>query len=328
MLIANPIYDVVFKYLLEDNKIAKLIIGKIIGEEVIELIPKPQERIFKVGGYNALTVYHLDFSAVIKTNEGEKKVIIEIQKAKFAADIMRFRRYIGSQYSDDDNTYEVDGKKKALPIISIYFINYALENIDSSIIKVSRNYIDLATNEIIHEKNEFVESLTHDAYVIQIQKLRGKRRNDLEVLLSIFDQDNRFSDFHILKVNEENFPEEYRPIIRRLQKAQEERQVRDTMDAEDLIIAELQANEREVDKIKQIAEKAIADAKAEAKAEKERAIAEVEAEREKAIAEANADKERAVVEAKKLSEQLEEKERMIRELLGKTNPDQAIDTKS
>ena len=47
MLIANPIYDVVFKYLLEDNKIAKLIIGKIIGEEVIELIPKPQERILK-----------------------------------------------------------------------------------------------------------------------------------------------------------------------------------------------------------------------------------------------------------------------------------------
>ena len=41
MWIANPIYDVVFKFLMEDNKIAKLLISKIINEEVIELIPKP-----------------------------------------------------------------------------------------------------------------------------------------------------------------------------------------------------------------------------------------------------------------------------------------------
>ena len=33
MRIANPIYDVVFKYLLEDNKIAKKLISLIIGEE-------------------------------------------------------------------------------------------------------------------------------------------------------------------------------------------------------------------------------------------------------------------------------------------------------
>ena len=31
MLIANPIYDVVFKYLMEDSKIAKLVISSIIG---------------------------------------------------------------------------------------------------------------------------------------------------------------------------------------------------------------------------------------------------------------------------------------------------------
>jgi hypothetical protein len=40
MLIANPIYDVVFKYLMEDNKIAKLIISKIINDEIIELNAK------------------------------------------------------------------------------------------------------------------------------------------------------------------------------------------------------------------------------------------------------------------------------------------------
>ncbi len=41
--IANPIYDVVFKYLMEDSQVAKLLIGKIIGKEVLELQPRPQE---------------------------------------------------------------------------------------------------------------------------------------------------------------------------------------------------------------------------------------------------------------------------------------------
>ena len=37
MHIANPIYDVVFKYLMEDNDIAKLIISTIIGEDIVAL---------------------------------------------------------------------------------------------------------------------------------------------------------------------------------------------------------------------------------------------------------------------------------------------------
>ena len=34
MLIANPIYDVVFKYLLEDKKVAKLFLGAILEKEI------------------------------------------------------------------------------------------------------------------------------------------------------------------------------------------------------------------------------------------------------------------------------------------------------
>ncbi len=43
MRIANPIYDVVFKYLMEDAKIAKLLISSIIGEEIESLDFRPQE---------------------------------------------------------------------------------------------------------------------------------------------------------------------------------------------------------------------------------------------------------------------------------------------
>ena len=37
MKIANPIYDVVMKYLLEDNKLARLLLGAIIGAKIEKL---------------------------------------------------------------------------------------------------------------------------------------------------------------------------------------------------------------------------------------------------------------------------------------------------
>ncbi len=43
MQIANPIYDVVFKYMMEDAKVAKLLISSIINEEVEKLKFRPQE---------------------------------------------------------------------------------------------------------------------------------------------------------------------------------------------------------------------------------------------------------------------------------------------
>jgi len=43
MQIANPIYDVVFKYLMNDSKIAKIMLSSIIGETIEELDFLPQE---------------------------------------------------------------------------------------------------------------------------------------------------------------------------------------------------------------------------------------------------------------------------------------------
>ena len=79
MLIANPIYDVVFKYLLEDNKIAKLFLGAIIGAQIDKLDFRPQEysavlekkKSKKLKNLSPnLTVYRLDFSAKIRNTNG------------------------------------------------------------------------------------------------------------------------------------------------------------------------------------------------------------------------------------------------------------------
>ncbi len=263
MKIANPIYDVVFKYLMDDNKIAKLVISKIIGEEIESLDFQPKENVVEIERpamdndkpKASFTVYRLDFAAKIKLSDGGfKQVLIEIQKAKFPTDIMRFRKYLGQQYYTDKNTttQEIKGeiRKTALPIVTIYFLGHHLDFEIAPIIKVNRNYIDLATGELLKHKEEFIESLSHDSYVIQIPELKGKRRNDLEKILSIFDQSQKESD-HILNINENDFPEEYRDIIRKLQRAISDEDVQNTMDVEDEIIAELEDKERRIEDMKE-----------------------------------------------------------------------------
>jgi hypothetical protein len=254
---------------MEDAKVAKLMISSIIGEDIENLSFLPQEFIAEIEKsegakiskrkrirMDPLTVYRLDFSAKIKTTEGHKNVIIELQKAKFPTDIMRFRKYLGEQFSNKDNFQKVKVgsrfRKTGLPIISIYFLGHKLDYTKSSAIKVSRQYIDLMTNKIIETKESFIESLTLDSYVIQIPYLTDKRRNDLEILLSVFDQRNNVDkDHHILNVKESDFPEKYRPIIRKLQKAVEDNEVRKKMNMEDGIIDELEDLERTIDDLEQ-----------------------------------------------------------------------------
>jgi len=115
MQIANPIYDVVLKYLLRNKELAILILSTILEEEIITLDFLPQETAMALEN-RSFTIYRLDFPARIKTRDGVvKQVVIEIQKAKFAADIMRFCRYLGERYKQGF-TLEGGGQvQKAIP---------------------------------------------------------------------------------------------------------------------------------------------------------------------------------------------------------------------
>jgi hypothetical protein len=74
--------------------------------------------------------------------------------------------------------------------------------------------------------------------------LKQRRRNDLEKLLGIFDQTNRTQSPYILNVNEDDFPEMYRPVIRRLRMAAESEDIQTEMELEDDYFKELQDKER------------------------------------------------------------------------------------
>ncbi len=161
---------------------------------------------------------------------------------------MRFRRYLGEQYRNRENVWhDEDGNRKALPIISIYFLGHRLRGTDRAVIKVKREYYDGITGEKLACREEFIESLTHDSFVVQIPSLKQPYRSRLEKLLSIFDQHRKVTD-HILEIEEEGYPEEFRRLVRRLIRAAAVKQVMDTMDAEDDILEELENMERTIDK--------------------------------------------------------------------------------
>jgi len=316
MIIANPIYDVVFKYLLEDVEIARELLSTILGEEVQSLEVKPQETSTETSG--DIRILRFDFKAVIKKPNGEiNKVLIELQKAKQAFDVMRFRRYLGDNYRKEDDVLNDKGEpeKRPLPIITIYFLGFPLNSIQSGVVKISRDYRDVVTQEILDIKEDFVELLTHDSYLIQVHKLAKAARNKLERVLHIFSPIYQSTkDKHQLDFQGNTDDPLVKKMVDRLGRAIASEEIRDLMDVEDELD---RIFEREMNKKDEI----IAE-KEEIIAEKEEIIAEKEeiiAEKEEIIAEKNKllieEKKRAEEEIQKnleLQRQIEELKKQIK----------------
>lgn len=242
MLIANPIYDCVFKYLLEDNKIAKLIISTLLEAEVIELEYKPTEVVIPNEMKSPLhhSVLRIDFSVQVKKETGElQTVLVELQKIKLPHDIIRFRRYLAAAYRSISNiksgiTKQGSPCSIAIPIIPIYILGHQLEHITVPTVRIRRHYEDVVTGDIIHERDEFAEGISHDALIIQLPRLKQRRRNAIEQMMSLFDPTASIpNNPHFLQIKEEDVPERYREILRRLLKAAAEPQIQSYMDEED-----------------------------------------------------------------------------------------------
>jgi len=215
-IIANPLYDTAFKYLMENMETARFFVETIIGEQVVEITVAPQERVVKktrrkkAGDDHKITIseevfsiIRYDFIAKIRTEQGiHKNVLIEVQKSSSPGNLKRFRSYIGELYRKVDVV--VDGKKgkveKSLPVIGIFILGFDLP-VKAAVIKVNRQYTDVIGKKPILEKIPFIESLTHDGYFIQVPTVGGIPSTDLEKVLSLFEQ-RFFVDKNIKKIYE------------------------------------------------------------------------------------------------------------------------------
>jgi hypothetical protein len=213
-IIANPIYDTVFKKLMENERIAKFFISTLLKENIVSIDVRPQEFTYKnkgekVSGNIGYSIFRIDFMATIETKEGNRqKILIEVQKSWDEEDVMRFRNYLAEQYRKVD---KIDGEEVVLPITTIYILGGKLAGISSPCIKIERTYKDMIRETAIDVKSPFVEKLTHDSFVIQAQRIVDDRyATKLNELLSLFEQahfleeDSEISKQYVYKSDDED----------------------------------------------------------------------------------------------------------------------------
>ena len=235
--IANPIYDSVFKYLMEDERIAKTLLSALLKKEVVAVEMRRNE--YTKGGRDNISMFRIDFGAQVKEPDGTiRLVLIELQKTWLETETLRFRQYLGAQYSNPENVPSENNKDGyAIPMVAIYLLGHRVGDINVPVLYVKHKAYDYDGNVVTDGiPDPFVESLIHDSIIVQIPLLHGQVNNRLEKVLSVFDQSQKNgSDRHVLNVNDTPFDDDddMQYLLRRLLMAAANAQLRQEMNVED-----------------------------------------------------------------------------------------------
>ena len=235
--IANPIYDSVFKYLMEDELIAKTLLSALLKKEVVAVEMRRNE--YTNGVRDNISMFRIDFGAHVKEPDGTiRLVLIELQKTWLETETLRFRQFLGAQYSNPENVPSENNKDGyAIPMVAIYLLGHRVGDINVPVLYVNHKAYDYDGNVVTDGiPDPFVESLIHDSIIVQIPLLHGQVNNRLEKVLSVFDQSQKNgSDRHVLNVNDTSFndDEDRQYLLRRLLMAAANAQLRQEMNVED-----------------------------------------------------------------------------------------------
>ena len=235
--IANPIYDSVFKYLMEDERIAKTLLSALLKKEVVAVEMRRNE--YTNGVRDNISMFRIDFGAHVKEPDGTiRLVLIELQKTWLETETLRFRQYLGAQYSNPENVPSENNKDGyAIPMVAIYLLGHRVGDINVPVLYVKHKAYDYDGNVVTDGiPDPFVESLIHDSIIVQIPLLHGQVNNRLEKVLSVFDQSQKNgSDRHVLNVNDSSFDDDddMQYLLRRLLMAAANAQLRQDMNVED-----------------------------------------------------------------------------------------------
>lgn len=235
--VANPIYDSVFKYLMEDERITKTILSALLKKDVVEVEMRKHE--YSNGSRDKISMFRLDFAAKVRQEDGSLKLIlIELQKTWLETETLRFRQYLGTQYSDPANIVKEDGiNSHAIPMVTVYMLGHRVGDIEEPVLYVnhkSYNYDGVEVTKGIPDP--FVDSLVHDSIIVQIPLLRGTINNRLDKVLSVFDQSHKDKyNQQVLNFDDNAFADdaEMRHILHRLLAAASDVKLRQDMNVED-----------------------------------------------------------------------------------------------
>ncbi len=285
LIIPNPIYDVVFRYLMQDYDSAMIILSTLINEKIIKLDFQPltyakkkttdentqqaerlkdkrfekerkdiqsdsslsetdkQKKISEItikdpkNGKDIKLLHHDTATVIEKENGEEELVIIELQKVAIETDIFRFKQYISENFQkkrkvettdpDTGQKVEIDFPYRLIPI---FILNFEIEaEISDLMIKTRQIKTGIFTGKELNKKNEFIDNLSYELYVIQLPYLNDmdkfgfesdEYRSKLYALLKLFDQQAKKTDNEYrLRVFRRLFPKFLDHVIERLQRA-------------------------------------------------------------------------------------------------------------
>ena len=267
MTIANPIYDTVFKYLMEDERIARTILSALLKEEIVKVEVRPHE--YSNGQKESLSIFRIDFGATVRDASGEEQLIlIELQKTWLPTETLRFRQYLGVHYQNPKNIVADSPDRHALPMVAVYLLGHSVGEIEEPVVYVRHQAFDYDGRPVVRGiPNRFVDSLNHNSIIVQIPRLHGKVNNRLDKVLCIFDQSHVCTDNqHYLNLDEKAFDladADMQPIFHRLLMAASNIEMRQNMNVEDEYYSIIKEQEGKVyglerdlaEKIGEIAEK-------------------------------------------------------------------------
>jgi hypothetical protein len=249
IIIPNPIYDVVFKYLMEDPDSAMIVISTLIDEKIKKLHLEPlthtEKKVKRANveiqnhpAQDDIKLFHLDFTATVELPDGsEELIMIELQKASEPDDIFRFKRYISKNFQKkqekeitDPQTQAIKSVYKPIRLIPIFILNFRIENeINDLLIRTNRIKTGIFKNKDLQRHNEFIDNLSYDIWVVQLPNLHNIQEEEyihddykkkLFSLLKLFDQKLKVKDNeHRLRIIRKIFPGYLDRVIKRLQAA-------------------------------------------------------------------------------------------------------------
>jgi hypothetical protein len=205
---ANPLYDSVFKYLVEDATIARPLLERLIGMAISDLEVLPQElssahhaAVITTSGPRQPRIYRVDFAAKITLPDGtQKKVLIELQKSHRKEAVGRFRNYLSRNYFVPANATSI------LPVVAVYMLGFNLPGDLPAVVRVKRQYLDGISGELVGTttKSDFIEQLTHDAVLVQIPKIPTSMGSELERALQLFNQSHVVVGQRMVELSDED----------------------------------------------------------------------------------------------------------------------------
>ncbi len=248
--VANPIYDSVFKYLMEDERIARTLLSALLRKEVVEVQTRRNE--YTNGSRDNVSMFRIDFGAQVREADGSiHLVLIELQKTWLETETLRFRQYLGSQYSNPENMQK-EGNQKGygIPMVSVYLLGHRVGDIEEPVLYVHHKAYDYEGREVSKGMPDpFVESLIHDSIIVQIPLLRGQVNNRLEKVLSVFDQSALDGKNHqVLNIDEAEYANDSDMlyILHRLTAAASSSEMRQHMNVEDEFFSAIENRDTEI----------------------------------------------------------------------------------